>query len=99
MTVGAYQKMIDTVAADTIDWRRLAIEMGKRYPDIFTSTAELVEHGPESLLIKAVREHLRNGKKVLAIKLVRDLTGQSLSEAKAYVEALTVLSGEDIDRP
>jgi ribosomal protein L7/L12 len=52
----------------------------------------LKHHGidMEQVATESVREHLKAGNKIEAIKVYRELTGASLAEAKSAVERLPV---------
>lgn len=81
-----YQQIIDIVVNDDgdVDWRGIALELAKKYPQDFVAAATPGE--PEWM--KTVREHLTEGMLASAIKEWRANTGNGLKEAKSACEAL-----------
>ena len=65
-----------------------AIVAGKIAPSSGTPVAPLPAGPSEAEIMQRIHEALREGNKITAIKLYRDLTGAGLAEAKAAVEAM-----------
>ena len=66
---------------------RVCIAIAKSNPSVFNSACENVGVGASIMNVEA-KSLLNSGKKIDAIKLVRNMTSMGLREAKEYVESL-----------
>lgn len=84
----SYKQAITYITGITdSDAMQVCIAIAKSNPSVFNSACETVGVGRSAMNVEA--KSLANaGKKVDAIKLVRNMTGLGLREAKEYVESL-----------
>lgn len=66
---------------------QVCIAIAKSNPSVFNSACEAVGVGASAMNVEA-KSLMNAGKKIDAIKLVRNMTGMGLKEAKEYVESL-----------
>jgi len=77
-------------ACSDVDFRKLVFVIAQKHPkavvDAYLSI-KLTGYGPGSWAAQAI-PHIRNGKKLEAIKMCKQMTGLTLAEAKTAVEKL-----------
>lgn len=84
----AYKQAITNITGLTdTEAMQVCIEIAKSNPSVFNSACATVEVGASAMNVGA-KSLLNAGKKIDAIKLVRNMTGLGLREAKEYVESL-----------
>lgn len=82
--------VIDIIAFADIDYKKIAIEFAKEYPDEFVKFYRLTHMKSESWY-RAYRDLMIAGDKIQAIKLFREYTKASLYEAKRFSDYIQYL--------
>lgn len=84
----AYKQAITNITGLTdTEAMQVCIEIAKSNPSVFNSACVAVGVGASAMNVEA-KSLVNAGKKIDAIKLVRNMTGMGLKEAKEYVESL-----------
>jgi len=78
-----YAEAIDIITKDGTDFRALVLEIAKRRPKVVVDAANRPSSMEQEILAIA-----QSGRKLDAIKLWRQRTGDGLKEAKDAVDAL-----------
>lgn len=90
----AYGRVIDLIAEEAIDWRRIGLALAKANPSAFLVIHDTILAAPHSSEGRQVQmdqlclELTREGRHVEAIKHCRAVTGWGLKEAKDHCDAL-----------
>ena len=90
MSAQDYKDAIDILVSKPINYERIVVELVKQYPKIFlkivTPDRELFQVLAKDGWMTYARSLLDSGKKVEAIKQVRDNLGYGLKEAKDIID-------------
>lgn len=91
----AYAEAIEIIANQNADFRKIAVNLAKTFPEAFLALHHgVVEQGAEQgKLDRDIYDLYAAGNKVAAIKLHRTETGIGLKESKDYCDALFEHSG------
>lgn len=77
-TETCYQKAIDLLLSNTIDYKKIVVELAKFYPETFVKLATSSFNEPWH---SKVKNYILAGEKVSAVKLTREKLNLGLKEA------------------
>ena len=80
-----FKKAIDYLVMPGLNLREIVVEIAKKNPAVFCRAVEETKY-PAAKWRKEVEDLLRAKRKINAIKLFREMTGQGLKEAKAAID-------------
>ena len=90
----SYQQTIELLMASDIDYKKVVIKLAQLDPDMFIKCANgsisdiPAINGMTRERVNEVREIVNSGKRIDAIKKVREYTKWGLKEAKEYVDRM-----------
>jgi len=79
------QTVIDIVSSEQVNYKEIALNLAKKYPDIFILCAGISTLSTEEQKMLPI---IKEGNLVMAIREYRSQTGKGLKESKETVEAM-----------
>lgn len=81
-----YYDTIEILMNETVDYRKIAVELAKVNPLLFVQLHRSKPEGKVEPWMNDVLTHIKDNHKVEAIKTLRNATGMGLKEAKDVVD-------------